>query len=360
MVRKKPCLTLWVKKIMAKRMERPREALLRLLLDHSFYNTTSKVWLSRNKVERLGFQALAIEMLVRNLNINPYSTKNLREVFEDRYKGRKFRILLGKGENFKADSCLDNESSKKGISWKELLELLPDPPFPLFVIDVSLKYIHTEEELDKLRLQIAVSLSKIREFLWDRHLAITSVDNETTKWLGNYLGRNKAIITDSKPNEILWSLGADTVIILRPDAPESLTPEDVMRADAFLIGGLVDLMPRRGLSRILDNIVPWGVPRKIILKESIIGVPDRINRIIEILLKARYFFKGNIERAVISSMSRKDVINRVFIEIIRNSYPCGKRRCISKDFYRNLRKWLPLSEEDFKVAASKAKVDIES
>jgi len=347
---------------MVKKIERPREALLKILLERGFYNITSKVWLSQNKLERLGFQTLAVEMLVRNLYINPYSYSldELKEIFEDRYKGRKFRILLGKGGDLKADSCLASESLNNSISWKELLELMPEPSFPLFVIDVSLKYIHTEEELDKLRLQIAVSLSKIREFLWDRHLAITSVDNETFNWLKEYLGRNKIIITDSKPNEVLWSLGADTVIILRPDAPESLSSEDIMRADAFLIGGVVDLIPRRGLSRILDNIVPWGIPRKITLRGSIIGVPDRINRIIEIILKARYLFKGNIEKAIINSMTRKDIINRAFVEIMRNSYPCGKKKCISKNFYKNLRKWLPISEEDFKIAASKAKVDIES
>ena len=345
---------------MARRIERPREGLLKLLLDRGFYNITSKVWLSQNRLERLGFQALAVEMLVRNLYISSYSLEGLKEVFEDRYKGRKFRILLGKGGELKADSCLTTESPNNGISWKELLELMPEPPFPLFVIDVSLKYIHTEEELDKLRLQIAVSLSKIREFLWDRHLAITSVDNETLEWLKEYLGRNKVIVTDSKPNEVLWSLGADTVIILRPDAPESLSPEDVMKADAFLIGGVVDLIPRRGLSRILDNIVPWGVPRKITLRGSIIGVPDRINRIIEIILKARYLFKGNIEKAIVNSMTKKDIMNRAFVEIMRNSYSCGKRRCISKNFYKSLRKWLPISEEDFKMAASKAKVDIEN
>jgi len=279
-------------------------------------------------------------------------------VFEDRYKGRKFRILLGR-DSMSADSLLSSSHSQNALSWKELLDLLPEPPFPLFVIDVSLKYIHTEEELEKLRLQIAVSLSTIREYLWDRHLAITSADPETSRWLSEYLGRNKTIITDSKPNEVLWSLGADMVVILRPDAPENLTPDDIMKADAFLIGGVVDLMPRRGLSRILDNLVPWGIPRRIALRGSVIGVPERINRIVEILLKARYLYKGNLEKAIVTSMSKRDVMNRVFVEIMRNSYPCGKVRCVSYDLYKSLRKWLPLSENDFRLAASKAGVQIE-
>jgi tRNA (adenine9-N1/guanine9-N1)-methyltransferase len=343
---------------MSRKIERPREALLRLLSEHGFYNITSKIWLNRSRIERLGFQALATEMLVRELFIIPCSVKNLKVVSEDRYRGRKFRILLGKNGNI-ADSCLSMRASQNSLSWKELLDLLPEPPFPLFVVDVSLKYIHTEEELERLRLQIAVSLSVLREYLWDKHLAVTSADTETAQWLNEYMGRNKAIITDSKPNEVLWSLGADTVIILRPDAPETLTSSDVMKADAFLIGGVVDLMPRRGLSRILDNLVPWGIPRKIALKGSVIGVPERINRIIEILLKARYLYKGNIEKAIISSMSKRDMINRAFVEIMKNSYACGKIRCVSWDLYKNLKKWLPISEEEFKLAASKAKVKIE-
>ncbi len=343
---------------MARRIERPREALLKLLSEHGFYNVTSKVWLNRSRVERLGFQSLAVEMLVRNLYINSFVSEGLKDVFEDRYRGRKYRILLG-SDGLTADSCLMPRREGDSLSWKELQELLPEPPFPLFVIDISLKYIHTEEELERLRLQIAVSLSAVREYLWDRHLAITSSDQETMRWLNDYLGKNKAIITDSKPNEVLWSLGADMVIILRPDAQESLTPDDVMKADAFLIGGVVDLMPRRGLSRILDNLVPWGIPRRITLRGSIIGVPERINRVIEILLKARYLYKGNIEKAVISSMSRRDILNRAFVEIMKNSYACGKERCIPRSFYKSLRKWLPLSEEDFQLAASKAKIKIE-
>jgi len=343
---------------MAKRLEKPRDAMLRLLSERGLYNITSRIWLNTSRVRDLGFQYLAVEMLVKELGIAGEEIPDLRQVYEERFRGRKYRILLGKNSS-KADAVITaSPGSRLAFSWKELLELLPDPPFPLFVVDVSLKYIHTSEELEKLRLQIAVSLTTLRAYLWDRHLAITSADQETKEWFREYMGANKVIITDAKPNELLWSLGADTVIILRPDATEPLTGDDVMRANAFLIGGVVDLIPRRGISRVLDNLVPWGIPRKIVLRGSVIGVPERINRIIEILLKARYLFKGNIEKAITSTMTKKDIMRRLFVEIMKRSTTRGGTRYLSWDAYRELKKWLPIELDDFVEVARKAKVEL--
>jgi tRNA (adenine9-N1/guanine9-N1)-methyltransferase len=153
-------------------------------------------------------------------------------------------------------------------------------------------------------------------------------------------------------------MDADRVIILRPDAPQPLTANDVMMADAFLIGGIVDRIPRPGVSRVLDNLVPWGTPRKIELRGSIVGVPERLNRIIEILLKARYEYPGDIEKSIITSMTKKDIVARAYIEIVRNARRTPSGLVVSWDLYEELRKWLPITPDEFVKAAQRARARI--
>ena len=340
-------------------VERPYQALLELLEAKGIYNLGSRVWLHRKRAEELGFQYAAVEALVREYEVYYDTSFKGRIVHERSYKGSKFKLLLGPGDE-KADGSLASrgEVEYRAFRWSDIEDLLPNPPLPLYVIDLSMRFIHSEDELAKLRLQIAVSLNVIRRYLWDRHLALTSVDSATVSWLTEIVGENKMTMMQSKPSELLWSVDADRVIILRPDAPQPLTANDVMMADAFLIGGIVDRIPRPGVSRVLDNLVPWGTPRRIELRGSIVGVPERINRIVEILLKSRYEYPGDIERAIISSMTKKDLVARTYIEIIKNARKTPKGLVVSWDFYEELRKWLPITPHEFVKAAQRARATI--
>ncbi|MEB3779655.1 MAG: tRNA (guanine-N1)-methyltransferase [Desulfurococcales archaeon] len=339
--------------------ERPATALLETLHGIGVYDLGSMVWLSRKKVESLGFQHIAVEMLVKEHYIVESPGYRGLKVYEEEYKNRRFSILYG-NDSARADAVVTSKPGNRRIlaSWLEVGDLLPSPPLPMFVIDMSMKFVHTEEELSRLKVQIAVTLSTIREYLWDMHLAITGVESESREWINELLGNNKVTVTVGKPSELLWSMDADKVIILRPDAPQALTPIDVMSADAFLIGGIVDRIPRPGLSRMLDNLVPWGLPRRIELRGSIAGVPERINRIVEIILKARYKYKGNLEKAIISTMTKKDILSRVYIEVSRRARRRGSRAIVSWDLYWELKRWLPLTPDDFKRAAAKARVEL--
>lgn len=336
--------------------ERPADALLEILYRESIYKLGSKVWLHRRKLQRLGFQHVAVEALVREHVISGEEPPGGSEVYNTVHRDRLFSIFYPPGD-LRADASLapPRDSARPYFTWKDIQELLPNPPLPLFVVDLSLKFVHVEEELTKLKLQIAMSLTTLREYLWDPHLALTSAEPGFIDWTSDMLGHHKATITQSKPSELLWGLDADKVIILRPDAPQPLTGEDVLSADAFLIGGIVDKIPRPGLSRMLDNLVPWGVPRRLELKGSILGVPERINRIIEILLKARYLYSGDVERAIVTTMTRKDIISRVHGEILRASRGRGR---VDWELYHDLKRWLPLKKRDFLEAARKAKVDL--
>ncbi len=341
-----------------KRAETPREALLQIMHERGLHDLGVRVWLHKQRVERLGFQHIAVEMLVRGYGIVETVSKGYTILREEEFRGEKFRILLGKGEE-KADSVLVDEThTSVDVSSAMIEDRLPDPPFPLFVVDLVLKHIHTQDELSSLRVQIAVSLSVIREYLWDRHLVVSSADARSARWLSEAFGTHKVMITRARPNEILWDVGAERVYILRPDASHDLTADELMSADAFLIGGIVDRIPRKGVSRVLDNLVPWGIARRISLRGSVIGVPERINRIIEILLKARYLYSGDIEKAIISTMTKKDVYARLYAEINKAARKVGKSRVVDWDLYRRLKTWLPISEEDFLIVSKKAGVEV--
>lgn len=318
----------------------------------------SREWLEGDKLYRLGFQYLAVETLVREYNIVETQLDG-KKVYETTWRGTPRSIVYGKGD-VRADAVITRRlpSTGRSLPWRSLLDYLPQPPLPLFVVDLSMKFLHTPEELSKLRLQLAVSLSVIRDYLWDAHLAITGADEETAKWLGEVLGVNKAAIVNARPSEVLWGYDADKVIILRPDASAPLRPEDVISADAFLIGGVVDRIPRPGLSRMLDSLVPWGVPRRVELRGSVIGVPERINRLIELLLKARYVYGGDVEKAIIATMTKKDRVARAYREVTKWMSEKGHKDWVSKALFDELRTWLPLTYDEFEEAARRAHAEI--
>jgi tRNA (adenine9-N1/guanine9-N1)-methyltransferase len=338
---------------------RPFEALLKFMDNYGYSKIGSREWLELDRLTRIGFQYLATETLVREYSFIEDESYHGKEVFSQEWKGTKKIVLYSNGQE-KADVIISRKvnPNMKSLSWRSLLDFLPQPPLPLFVIDLSMKFIHTPEELAKLRLQIGISLSVLREYLWDSHLAITGTDEETSKWILEVLGYNKVSISNARPSEILWGFDADKVIILRPDAPNALKPEDVLTADAFLIGGIVDKIPRPGMSRMLDSLVPWGIPRRLELKGSVIGVPERINRIIEILLKSRYLYNGDITKAIISTMTKKDRVSRAYREIIKDAKDEGGVKFVTKEDFNKLKSWLPLNYDEYLEAARRAHVEI--
>lgn len=333
----------------------PSRALKDLLIEGGCSSVKPRVWVSWKKVAMKGFHYLAVEMLVNEYSLRR-ATGTGATLWEEDYQGRRLRIVGNRG--VEPYDCELVEGDEGIVSWRDLEARLPDPPFPLITVDLGLWRLHSPEESARLRIQLAVTLSVVREYLWDRHLALTSVTAEVKESLNTIMGRNKAILTSSRPNELLWGIGAEEVVILRPDAPEPLAADDVLRAQAFLIGGIVDLIPRRGVSKVLDRMVPWGRPRKIVLKGSIVGVPERINRVAEIILKARLLYNGDVEKAIVSSMTKRDLHRRLFVEIMRASEERGGGRAVSAELYYSLRRWLPISWEDFLEVARKAKVEV--
>ena len=328
---------------------RPVSDALRYLLSSRNIDTVGlRVPFEHRKIARLGPQYIAVEMLVRSYNITSARSHG-RLLFS--CDNKNIRIIGGRGR-LTARYSLSGRGEPV-VEWRELESLLPDPPVPVVAVDLGLLGIHSDEERASLRIQIAMALAKVREYLWDKHLALTSAPEGVQGWLEPVVGRNRMIISKAKPGEVFWRLRADNVIILRPDADEKLTAGDIVEAEGFLIGGIVDKIPRPGISRILDSLVPWGRPRRLVLRGSIIGVPERINRIIEIILKTRYDFLGDLESAIVSSMSKADKVNRLFYEFT-------KMRVKSIDICEILDEysWLQVTPDVIRIAARRAHVDL--
>jgi tRNA (adenine9-N1/guanine9-N1)-methyltransferase len=338
--------------------ERPAIALYEILASKGIYRLGFKPYYEQRKLENLGFQYVAVEMLVNEYNIVYDQTFKGRVVREDTYKGVKFKLLVREGD-LRPDAVVTHKvlTMKSLVTWREVAELLPTPPLPLFVIDVSPLY-QDALDLPTIRVQIEESLERIREHLWDPHLAITSADKSMSEWIHGVTGRNKIIITSSKPSELLWSMDADRVTIIRQDAPHPLTSNDVLSSDAFLISGIQDSISRPGIGRVFDNLVPWGIPRRVELRGSIVGVPDRINKIVEILLKARYRYGGDIEKSIISSMTRRDVMSRLHSEILRRAERSGEGAYVDIEAYYELARWLPITKDDFIRVAERVGVKV--
>lgn len=335
-------------------VERPLTALFEVLLAKGIYRLGFKPFYELKKIESLGFQYVVVEMLVNEYSIVHDTSYLGRVVREDDYRGVKFKLILRDGD-LRSDGVVSHKipSTKAIITWREISELLPTPPLPLFVVDLSTLMTQGLGDVLSVKVQLEETIEKIREYLWDPHLAITSADKTITEWIQNVAGRNKVIVTPSKPSELLWSMDADKVIIIRQDAPHPLTPNDIMSSDAFLISGVQDNIVRSGLGRMLDSLVPWGIPRRIELKGSVVGVPNRINKIVEIILKARYRYGGDIEKAIISSMSKKDALTRLYSELLKRVEGVEGDKRVSWDTYYDLVKWLPITKEDFIKIAEK-------
>ncbi len=328
------------------------ESLLMLLENYSVDAIGARFPFESKRLANLGFQYLGVEMLVRGYNV--YEGSYIGRVI---FSCRGHSIIAGKGDNRAHHIVAPSQLSRSPpyISYSELEEIVGFPPRPLFVIDMGFLKIHTDEEKASLKIQIAMALTKVREYLWDRHLALTSISQGVEGWLYDVTGKNKMILAQERPGELLWSMKMDKVIILRPDADRDLSSTELLEADAFVIGGIVDKIPRPGLSRLLDMKVPWGQPRRISLRGSIIGVPARINRLVEILLRARLDFHGDLEKSIVYTMTRSDKVNRLFYEFTKKRDLIeGSDICEIYSLYR----WLNPTLDDIRIALKKAKIDI--
>lgn len=338
------------------RAYRPVEALRATLAEAGADRVLVAYPANYRRIRRVGLQAVAVDILVHEYVLCRLpEPRPCRPLLVE--EGVEVCAPSSRGDARAGVAVAEPGSCGRVIAeWRDLASMLPNPPLPLYTIDMSYLDMHTEEELASLRVQLSASLTVVREWLWDPHLALVGEDPDRIEaLLEGMVGRHKITVSRDKPGRLLWAMGADRVVILRPDAPEPLRDAEVRAAQAFLIGGIVDRIPRPGVSRSLDAKVPWGVPRRIELRGSLVGVPHRLNRIVEILLKAR-FGGMSLEEAILSSMTKRDRVLRAMTEVLRLTR--GGRRPVGPWVAERLA-WLRLSCEELRLAVSKARVPVE-
>ncbi len=211
-------------------------------------------------------------------------------------------------------------------------------PFPYILIDCRFYDEHSEKEKEKLKIQIKKTLGVIREYMWDEKLVVTHDFGH-----GKYYPSSEEFLKEKKIRR---------VVLLDPNA------EDLFNgcmAECFVIGGIVDKSgKKRGYTtKIGRELEETGIDvdyRKIVLRGDVVGVPDRINHIVEILLKVVLDGK-DVEQAIREVQPplvakwrlRKDLHSRTVRVCI------GDRvlRVVAQSEFGYFRSWLNLRKKDF-------------
>ncbi|MDI9645905.1 MAG: tRNA (guanine-N1)-methyltransferase [Archaeoglobales archaeon] len=260
-------------------------------------------------------------------------------------------LNIGKCSNFKdiipitektADACVgrfeDPIISKRDIEEKD--------PFPFVAIDCRNYDFHREKEKKSLRLQIEQTLGVVRKYMWDEKLIITGQNFG----VGRFYERLEDFLNEKNIKK---------VILLDPYGEEEFRKE---KANCYVFGGIVDRGQERAgaTSEIGKEIEKAGFDvesRRILLRGDTVGVPDRINHIVEIVLKVVLDGK-EIEEAIREVQPPVVARWRLRKELSKLSFRVmvGDKvyRAVKKSDFNNF-SWLNLKEADFYKVASEMK-----
>ena len=268
---------------------RPREALLELLYERGVERLASIKCELNRRFWRDPFQETAVHMLVKDTKINLKRGVKSRRWFPAEVKGKEVWYMLRGGEEL---SDATHEASGE-ISREDLLPMLDELPY--VGVYLGFVHLHTPKELRKLNLQLWETLNAVRYFLWDAHLVLLEKP-PNFEWRPNEYVKVMSM-------ENLSTL--DYVILFDPNAPEVIKPEEILRAEAFIFGGIVDKeVPRPGLTSKIP--CDFCIRRRIELWGSLAGVPLMIHKLAYAVLRARFELNGDIEKALIEVMGSRE------------------------------------------------------
>ncbi|WP_202319823.1 tRNA (guanine-N1)-methyltransferase [Archaeoglobus neptunius] len=212
-------------------------------------------------------------------------------------------------------------------------------PFPFLVVDCRFYDEHSEKERWKIDLQVKQALGVVREYMWDEKLVVTYRDFG----YGNYWPTTEDFLREQE---------IERVVLLDPNG-ESLFEKT--GAKCFVIGGIVDKSgKKRGYtSKIGRSLEKDGFDvdyRRIELRGDVIGVPDRINHIAEILLRVELDGE-DVESAVKAVQPPLVAKWRLRKELHEKTFRvcAGDRtfRVVSKDEFHRFKEWLNIRKQDF-------------
>lgn len=208
---------------------------------------------------------------------------------------------------------------------------------PYIAIDCRFYELLSEKEKKSLKKQIEQTLGVIRKFLWDEKLVVTGKNFE----IGKYY---------EKLEDFLIEKGIKKIVLLDPYADEIFMGEE---AECYVVGGIVDKGEERVLTPLIGKALRDSnfevLSRKIVLRGDKIGVPDRINQIVEILLRVicnsesvEEAIKNVQPRLVARWRLRKELPKVSFRILVGNEVFRAVKKSEFKKFY-----WLNLNEDDF-------------
>ena len=152
--------------------------------------------------------------------------------------------------------------------------------FPYILVDCSFFDLHSQKEKSRLKVQLKATLGVVRDFMWDEKLVVSG--NLPPDFLHDLSSKVKFCKTSA---EFLKGLKGK-IILLDPNAKETFRGE---KASCYIIGGIVDKSgSKKGLtSKIGEMLEREGIEFKsmrIELRGDVVGVPDRINAVTEVVL----------------------------------------------------------------------------
>jgi len=226
------------------------------------------------------------------------------------------------------------------------------PRWPYFIIDLYHWEKHTEKEKGKLCLQVIQCYGLLKRYFTGRELTVTWAKGEFRRMFYGPLDR--ITVYEGPTAEFLAEEGIDEVVLLDPWADKVLSGRD-FSVKAFIIGGIVDTEgnKKKTTPKIGEELEREGIKvrrRKIVLRGDVIGVPNRINRILGIILKMLVEGKS-MDEAVYEMQEPLHARWRLRKELPKHAVRYkvnGKNyRVVEKELFDYYSSWLKIRWEDF-------------
>lgn len=217
--------------------------------------------------------------------------------------------------------------------------------------DLGMIHVHGPRELRSLAVQMALANSACTRLSGRPLVAVAPLKGASLEALERSMGRAGPEVLVAPLERVLDAAGARRVIYLDPYGEKDLSEEELEWAEAFVVGGIVDRTPAKRATTVLrTSTLPWAPSRRISLRGSRIGVPDEINSIVEIVLRARSL--GSIEKAIKAVQPRRDAAARASVELGRLFRRGGLGDLVKA--YEGLAEWLNLTPVDMLRALKRA------
>ncbi|NJD99532.1 tRNA (guanine-N2)-dimethyltransferase [Thermococcus sp. LS1] len=292
---------------------------------------------SKNKLQDVAVDVLNGKGVIAEV---PEPTAVAWDLNGNRVKGSRYAYVPG---------CMA-EKFKVLIRAEDLKACIPE--WPYFIIDLMHWDKHTQKEKGKICLQVAQSYGLLRDYFTGKELAVTWANDE---FKSMFHGPIERITTyEGSTANFLKEEGIDEVVLLDPWAEEVLGEED-FDVKAFIIGGIVDTggTKKKTTPKIGEELENAGIKvrrRKIVLRGDVVGVPDRINRILGIILKMMVDGKS-MNEAVYEMQEPLHARWRLRKELPKHAtrYMINGKvyRVVEKELFDDYSKWLKIRWEDF-------------